>query len=680
MKVVALISGGKDSCYNMMQCVAEGHQIVAIANLKPKHKDELDSYMYQTVGHHAINLYAEAMGLPLYRREIEGSSQATGRDYQPTHDDEVEDLYELLKTVKAEQDVEGVAVGAILSNYQRVRVENVCGRLGLTALAFLWRRDQVELLEEMIQCRVNAVLIKVAAMGLYPKKHLGKSLSEMQDYLLKKSTEFDLNVCGEGGEFETFTLDCPLFNKAIVLDEVETVIHSDDAFAPVGYLNIRKAHLEDKPLDPSSSPQSRLEGLPMKRSSDLMQEMFPGQSELSCDECQKLQSSHSAPICDKLSVRSILQVDSSSQTSGNHLWLTNLIAYIDNGPDIASQTQTLMVNLQDTLTSLDDHWSLADLVLVHLYVRDMADFAAVNAVYKKYFGLNPAARVCVQTDLPDNVSLMMDCYGNSNQSDRDTMHVQGLSHWAPANIGPYSQCVRVQNRLYVAGQIGMVPTSLAMVEGGVRAQARLSLRHVARVLAAMVTNYRLDNLVTCVCYLTHSSYISVAKEELQGTAPEGVCCTPLYVVVPVLPKSALIEWQVVAHIEAGGHKTTVHREMKTRGALECVLTSHKLPHTEDGHPGSISITAHVYSRTKCDLDPKETVDLLLSCWKAAVQDTENQSLCEPFIGSRRVFYPASLFAYEQLYEALKSHFEEEPFSLVPVTQLETCNLILALAT
>ncbi|WAR18279.1 DPH6-like protein [Mya arenaria] len=524
MKVVALISGGKDSCYNMMQCVAEGHQIVAIANLKPKHKDELDSYMYQTVGHHAINLYAEAMGLPLYRREIEGSSQATGRDYQPTHDDEVEDLYELLKTVKqAEQDVEGVAVGAILSNYQRVRVENV------------------ELLEEMIQCRVNAVLIKVAAMGLYPKKHLGKSLSEMQDYLLKKSTEFDLNVCGEGGEFETFTLDCPLFNKAIVL--------------------------------------------------------------------------------------SILQVDSSSQTSGNHLWLTNLIAYIDNGPDIASQTQTLMVNLQDTLTSLDDHWSLADLVLVHLYVRDMADFAAVNAVYKKYFGLNPAARVCVQTDLPDNVSLMMDCYGNSNQSDRDTMHVQGLSHWAPANIGPYSQCVRVQNRLYVAGQIGMVPTSLAMVEGGVRAQARLSLRHVARVLAAMVTNYRLDNLVTCVCYLTHSSYISVAKEELQGTAPE----------------SALIEWQVVAHIEAGGHKTTD-------------------------------------SRTKCDLDPKETVDLLLSCWKAAVQDTENQSLCEPFIGSRRVFYPASLFAYEQLYEALKSHFEEEPFSLVPVTQLETCNLILALAT
>lgn len=31
-------SGGKDSCYNMMQCVIEGHQIVALANLRPEKK------------------------------------------------------------------------------------------------------------------------------------------------------------------------------------------------------------------------------------------------------------------------------------------------------------------------------------------------------------------------------------------------------------------------------------------------------------------------------------------------------------------------------------------------------------------------------------------------------------------------------------------------------------------
>ena len=68
-RVIALISGGKDSCYSMLQCVAAGHEIVGLANLRPinENENELDSYMYQTIGHQAIDLYAEAMGLPLYR-------------------------------------------------------------------------------------------------------------------------------------------------------------------------------------------------------------------------------------------------------------------------------------------------------------------------------------------------------------------------------------------------------------------------------------------------------------------------------------------------------------------------------------------------------------------------------------------------------------------------------------
>lgn len=36
MKVVALISGGKDSCYNLMQCISAGHSVEALANLCPR--------------------------------------------------------------------------------------------------------------------------------------------------------------------------------------------------------------------------------------------------------------------------------------------------------------------------------------------------------------------------------------------------------------------------------------------------------------------------------------------------------------------------------------------------------------------------------------------------------------------------------------------------------------------
>lgn len=61
--------------------------------------DELDSFMYQTVGHDAIHLYSECMEVPLYRREILGGSVAQGSDYRVTDNDETEDLYLLLKEV-----------------------------------------------------------------------------------------------------------------------------------------------------------------------------------------------------------------------------------------------------------------------------------------------------------------------------------------------------------------------------------------------------------------------------------------------------------------------------------------------------------------------------------------------------------------------------------------------------
>ena len=35
MKVIALISGGKDSTFNMMECVKNGHEVVALVNLRP---------------------------------------------------------------------------------------------------------------------------------------------------------------------------------------------------------------------------------------------------------------------------------------------------------------------------------------------------------------------------------------------------------------------------------------------------------------------------------------------------------------------------------------------------------------------------------------------------------------------------------------------------------------------
>lgn len=72
-------------------------------------------------------------------------------------------------------------------------------------------------------------------------------------------------------------------------------------------------------------------------------------------------------------------------------------------------------------------------------------FAPINVVYATFFGSSPPARACVAVDLPSHLRLKLDCvaYAESSTFDRQALHVQGLSYWAPANIGPYSQAVMV---------------------------------------------------------------------------------------------------------------------------------------------------------------------------------------------------------------------------------------------
>ncbi|XP_036240279.1 diphthine--ammonia ligase isoform X5 [Molothrus ater] len=450
MRVVALISGGKDSCYNMMQCVAAGHQIVALANLRPAENtgqtDELDSYMYQTVGHHAIDLYADALDLPLYRGFIKGTSVNTGRVYTACQEDEVEDLYQLMKLVKDKEGVEGVSVGAILSDYQRVRVEDVCRRLNLQPLAYLWHWNQEILLKEMISSNVQAIIIKVAAFGLDPDKHLGKSLGEMEPVLLELSEKYGLHVCGEGGEYETFTLDCPLFKKKIVVDSAEVVMHSADAFAPVAYLHFLKLHLENKQEE---SLGNFVVSSCSCEISCMDDDIFPSSEEY---EPQK----NILVIWKSLKHKSwdfTKTLQNSGKSLSGYQWFSGITAHFLPSKDKNAQdaAQEAFSSLRAILTS--EGLKLKDIILVHLYMKSMKDFSVINSVYVTEFDLCPPARVCVETLLPDGVLFCIDCLAHKYDMATDdvvhdeklVMHVQSISHWAPASIGPYSQSIKVED-------------------------------------------------------------------------------------------------------------------------------------------------------------------------------------------------------------------------------------------
>lgn len=275
LQVIALISGGKDSFFSLLHCIQNGHQVVALGNLyptpptsasAPRHPDaanhgadneeeqDLNSFMYQTVGHTVIPLYAQALGIPLYRQQIVGSAVQTSTSYgyadrkgtrttesdvEPLLDvedeekDETESLVPLLQRIMAEHPTaNALSTGAILSTYQRTRVESVAIRLGLTPLSFLWQypilppSTQISLLEDMQAISLDARIVKVASGGL-DESFLWQNVASQQvmrriEKSMKRfGTYGDGAVLGEGGEFETLVVDGPasLFKGRIVVEE-----------------------------------------------------------------------------------------------------------------------------------------------------------------------------------------------------------------------------------------------------------------------------------------------------------------------------------------------------------------------------------------------------------------------------------------------------------------------------
>lgn len=110
--------------------------------------------------------------------------------------------------------------------------------LGIVPLCFMWCQPQSLLLEHILMMRMEVAIVKVACMGL-TRDDLGTVIDhDMLQKFQKMHDQFGMNVCGEGGEYETTVLNCPLLYRhgRVQLGNFEFVTHSDDAFAPVHYL------------------------------------------------------------------------------------------------------------------------------------------------------------------------------------------------------------------------------------------------------------------------------------------------------------------------------------------------------------------------------------------------------------------------------------------------------------
>ncbi|KAI0842891.1 adenine nucleotide alpha hydrolases-like protein [Hypoxylon sp. FL0890] len=598
LNVIALISGGKDSFYSIFHCLANGHRVVALANLHPSprvattsrdnttptsiaevedgpraeagtttnttsttirifpgdsvfsqkqhgspsvpragnigdEEDEADlnSFMYQTVGHQVIPLYAKATGLPLFRQPILGTAVDNGISYygdpdgQHPEDDETESLIPLLRAVlKEHPEVNALCTGAILSTYQRTRIESVALRLGLIPLAYLWQfpelplpsgptdsdsllvspiasdKDDGQLLRDMAAARLEARIVKVASAGLDEGFLWENVASETTLLRIRRalrrfgSANSRGAVLGEGGEFETLVLDGPpaLFRGRIVVhDEDRRIVREGGGSA---WLNIRKAEVEPK-ADEEVTCQTTDLGV---RIPGLFDKIFEGvlhsilNERLVYDDVVLPQSSAS-PLRLELS------------TSNSQDWY-----FVGRSGDIEIQTTQVVNEIS--------HWlherSLTETAITNsvIVLRRMTDFPTVNRLYGALFQEpNPPSRVtisCGDLLLPRcaDICILITVQPRMKKEDRHGLHVQSRSYWAPANIGPYSQAVAYplftsdesQSHndgtnpasplaVSIAGQIPLVPASMSLPsvqpDGSsiLPLQVTLALQHLWRV-------------------------------------------------------------------------------------------------------------------------------------------------------------------------------------------------------
>lgn len=522
MKFVALVSGGKDSCFNIMHCQANGHELVCLANLYPKpgDDDEIDSFMYQTVGYSALEKYSECIGKPMYRRMIEGTSSNQKLEYKCTEQDETEDLYLLLEQVISEHpEVKGVSVGAILSNYQRTRVEDVCSRLGLTSLSYLWQRNQSELMGEMVQSDMEAILIKVAAIGLNDK-NLGMTLAQAYPVLTRLNDRFGVHVCGEGGEFETLVLDAPFFtNGRLILTKKRIVRHTNDE---VWYL---KVDVEVVPKEPTGSGVINMAHPPLLTEpfDDIVKDLGP------------LGDSSSAT---RISSYDYISLERASLVSGT--------IYISNLCSSKTSTEDQIIDIFDKLKIHLDHYNVtfANIQSANLFISDMSEFAAINAIYKSYFTEPlPPARCCVETALPEPFKALLSVRVIPDLTKKHGLHVQSRSYWAPSNIGPYSQTVSNGQVAYLSGQIPLIPKNMEL-ELDPSLATCLSLQHLHRVKE--VTGYTVD--IITVAFVTDASWCPLVRKAYTEYAGDDLL---IIVQVTGMPKGAPVEWSALTFKDEG---------------------------------------------------------------------------------------------------------------------------------
>lgn len=209
MKCLSSWSGGKDSCYALMQYKSKGNTPSVLLNIMNENGKISRSHGLPLL---LLEAQAKAIGIPLVTKASSWDS------YE-------ENFINTLKSIKSNYGIESAVFGDIDLEPHREWEEKVCHAANLTPILPLWKRDRKELVLEMLDAGIKTIIVSCnLELGI---DFLGRVIDRE---LIEELEEMGIDCCGENGEYHTMVIDCPLFSNPIELPNYEKVQHEHYCF------------------------------------------------------------------------------------------------------------------------------------------------------------------------------------------------------------------------------------------------------------------------------------------------------------------------------------------------------------------------------------------------------------------------------------------------------------------
>jgi len=187
-------SGGKDSCFAMMQAIEQGYSPKVLLNVLNEEGKISRSHGIPAA---ILEAQANAAGLPVHL--ISSSWQAYEKIF-----------VEALQLLQEKYQLSYAVFGDIDLQPHRDWEEKVCTAAALEAILPLWQQDRKSLVQQMLNSGIETMIVSCnETMG---KEYLGKILNEN---IISELEALGVDACGENGEFHTLVLNCKLFSKRI---------------------------------------------------------------------------------------------------------------------------------------------------------------------------------------------------------------------------------------------------------------------------------------------------------------------------------------------------------------------------------------------------------------------------------------------------------------------------------